>query len=259
MIRIGEAATVVDQARSKLNATNGPPPTALLPVESADVFPTDGLEENLERKGLDLKPYFFDAGDYHVFFMTPTMIYRVRLEAKKDEERRQAKHKGSTSETRPDFTEMWGLKNWAPYLGEYTPVIEILASSKLRETKGSILGRVVTGATFSEPWQMKFKTNFYKMRLRCGDKEIQPIQTGKIEEVVDNSHRFTKIVNSTSRGFYSYPPDSVSPSCGQVILELYSIDRPDKATTKVLDAKTVERIWSDFEPYRKAETSASPN
>ena len=95
------------------------------------------------------------------------------------------------------------------------------------------------------------------MKLRCGEKKIQPIQTGKIEEVVDNSARFTKITNSTSRGFYSYPPESISPSCGPVTLELDSTKDPDKATVKVLDIKTVEQIWSDFEPYRKAQATVS--
>lgn len=142
-------------------------------------------------------------------------------------------------------------------MAEYTPVIAIRATSKVRETTGSILGRALTGCTFCEPSRLKFKTDFNKMRLRCGEKEIQPIQTGKIEEVVDNSGRFTKITNSTTEGFYSYPPDAISPSCGQVVLELYSSKDPDKATVKALDAKTVERIWSDFEPYRKAQAAAS--
>jgi len=102
---------------------------------------------------------------------------------------------------------------------------------------------------------MKFKTDFYKMKLRCGDDEIPPIQTGKIEEVVDNSARFTKITNSTSRGFYSYPPGAIAAVCGHVTLELYSMKDPDKPTIKVLDSPTVERIWSDFDAYRKAQAA----
>ncbi len=257
IVRIGEAALLLEQARAKLVALGGPPPATLAPVESADVFPMDGLEQAAEIKKFDARPYWLSAGDYYVFLMTPISNYRTRWEIKTAEEKRQAKHKGSTLEAKPEDTDIWGLKNWAPYVAEYTPVIEIRANSKLRETKGSILGRALTGGTFSEPWRMKFKTDFYKMKLRCGEKEIQPVQTGKIEEVVDNSARFTKITNSTSEGFYSYPPDAISPSCGQVVLELYSSKDPDRATVKVLDAKTVERIWSDFEPYRKAQAAAS--
>jgi hypothetical protein len=227
------------------------PPATLLPVESADVFPHHALERAMEEKRVDLRPYFFDEGDYQITLITPVLIYRIRTGTKNEDEKRQAKHKGRTIEPTPDITEMWGLQNWAPYLAEYTPVLEIMATSHMRETKGSLLGRALTGGVYSEPWQMKFKTDFYKMKLECGEKEIQPIQTGKVEEVVDNAHRFTKVVNSSSIGFYSYPPDAISPSCGQVVLELHSLKNPDKATAKVLDGKTVERIWTDFEAYRK--------
>jgi len=228
-----------------------------LPVESADVFPQNALEQAMEEKKFDFRPYFLDEGDYRVTLLTPIFIYRLRTGIKNDDEKRQAKHKGRSFEPTPDVTEIWGLKNWAPYLAEYTPVIEIVATSHMRETKGSILGRALVGSVYSEPWQMKFKTDFYKMKLKCGEKEIQPIQTGKIEEVVDNSHRFTKVVNSSSKGFYSYPPDAISPSCGQVTLELYSLKDPAKATVKILAAETVNRIWTDFDAYRKAQTTST--
>jgi Trypsin-like peptidase domain len=256
IIPIAAATALLDQARTKLGAATGPPPAILLPVESADVFPRDGLEQVMEAKKFDIRPYFFDEGDYRVFFATPTSIYRFRTELKNEEEKRRAKHKGN-SDPVPDVTEIWGLKNWSPYLAEYTPVVEIVANAKLRETTGSLLGRALTGGSLAEPWRIKFKADFYKMKLRCGEKEVQPIQTGKIEELVDNAHHFTKITNSSSKGFYSYPPDAISPSCGQVALEIYSTKDPDKATVKVLDPKTVDRIWSDFEPYRKTQAAAS--
>jgi len=150
IIRIGEAATLLEQARSKLPALAEPAP-ALLPVESADVFPRDGLEQAMESKKFNIRPYFFDAGDYRVFLATPTMIYRLRTEMRLEEEKRRAKHKGKAPEAIPDVTDVWELKNWAPYLAEYTPVVEIVASSHLRETRGSVLGRALTGGTFRSP------------------------------------------------------------------------------------------------------------
>jgi len=251
IVPIGEAAALLDQARTKLATGTGPSATPL-PVESADVFPHDALEHVMDEKKFDFRPYFFDEGDYRITLLTPIFIYRLRTGIKNDDDKRQAKHKDRPIEPSPDVTEIWGLKNWAPYLDEYTPVIEIMATSHMQETKKSLLGRAIVGAVYSEPWQKKFKTDFYKMKLKCGEKEIQPIQTGKIEEIVDSSHRFTKVVNSSSKGFYSYPPDAISASCGQVTLELHSLKDPDKTTVKVLDGRSVERIWADFEPYRKA-------
>jgi hypothetical protein len=157
-------------------------------VESADVFPHDALEHVMDEKKFDFRPYFFDEGDYQITLLTPIFIYRLRTGIKNDDDKRQAKHEDRPIQPSPDVTEIWGLKNWAPYLGEYTPVIEIMATSHMQETKKSLLD----------------------------------------------------------------PPDAISPSCGQVTLELHSLKNPDKATVKTLDAKSVERIWADFEPYRKA-------
>ncbi len=251
IVRIAEAAALLEQARTKL-ATGAAPLAKLLPVESADVFPHDALERVMDEKKFNFRSYFFDEGDYRITLLTPIFIYRLRTEIKNEDEKRQAKHKSRPIQPSPDVAEIWGLKNWAPYLGEYTPVIEIMATSHMRETTGSLLGRALVGGLVSEPWQMKFKTDFYKMKLKCGEKEIQPVQTGKIEEIVDNSHHFTKVVNSSSIGFYSYSPDAISPTCGQVTLELHSLKNPDKATVKTLERKSVERIWADFEAYRKA-------
>jgi hypothetical protein len=251
IVRISDVAALLDQAKTKI-ATGAPPPATLLPVESADVFPHDALDQVMDQKKFDFRPYFFDQGNYQITLVTPMFLYRLRTEIKQEDERRQGKHKDRPIQLTPDVTETWGLKNWSPYLAEYTPLVEIMATSHMSETKGSILGRALVGGVYSEPWQMKFKTDFYKMKLKCGGEEIQPIQTGKIEEVVDNSHRFTKVVNSSSKGFYSYLPDAISPSCGQVTLEVYSLKDPDKPTVKTLDGRTVERVWADFEAYRKA-------
>src|SRR5262249_32555256 len=60
----------------------------------------------------------------------------------------------------------------------------------------------------------------------------------------------------TYAGAYSYPPDAISPSCGQVTLELYSEKNPASATTKTVDPKTVSTVWEDFAPYRAYNSSA---
>jgi len=99
---------------------------------------------------------------------------------------------------------------------------------------------------------MRFKTDFYKMSLRCGDKEILPIEPGKIAHVVDLHNYFVNETDATYEGFYSYLPDSISPSCGQVVLQMYSEKKPEDAVSKILDEKTVAKIWSDFAAYRES-------
>lgn len=89
------------------------------------------------------------------------------------------------------------------------------------------------------------------MKLMCGEKEIQPILPGKIADVLNVHNVFVSVTDATYEGFYSYPSDAISPACGKVVLELYSEKEPDKPIVKILDPVTVERVWSDFEPYRK--------
>jgi hypothetical protein len=99
--------------------------------------------------------------------------------------------------------------------------------------------------------RMRFKTDFYKMRLLCGGKEIQPIQPAKIPLVFDENNRFVNVTDAAYSGLYTYPYKAVSPSCGTVVLELYSEKNPEKATVKTLGKKTVTRVWTDFEPYAR--------
>jgi S1-C subfamily serine protease len=69
IVPIGKAAALLDQARAKLTAGAAPAAT-LLPVESADVFPHDALEQVMEEKKFDFRSYFFDEGDYRMVTRT---------------------------------------------------------------------------------------------------------------------------------------------------------------------------------------------
>lgn len=107
------------------------------------------------------------------------------------------------------------------------------------------------------PAKMRFKTDFYKMRLKCGDQEIEPIQPGKVAKVIDVHNFFVNATDASYEGLYTYPPDAISPSRGVVSLELYSEKNPGSARVRVLDNKIVQRVWTDFEPYR--DSSANHN
>jgi hypothetical protein len=43
---------------------------------------------------------------------------------------------------------------------------------------------------------------------------------------------------------------AISPSCGTVTVKIYTEKEPEKAESKVLDRKTVDRVWCDFATYR---------
>ena len=122
----------------------------------------------------------------------------------------------------------------------------------MKETGGSAFLRslAAAGGSYSVPAKLRFKADFYKMTLTCGSKEISPILPGKIAHVVDVRTGLVNATDAAYEGFYEYPADSIGPSCGQMSLTLYSEKDPNKAFTKKLDAKSVDRIFEDFGPYR---------
>ncbi|HYY68218.1 MAG TPA: hypothetical protein VE734_00665, partial [Terriglobales bacterium] len=71
----------------------------------------------------------------------------------------------------------------------------------------------------------------------------------------DTHNYFVNATDATYEGFYTYLPDTISPSCGTVTMEVYSEKNPENAVSKLLDEKTVATVWQDFEPYRAAVAS----
>jgi len=140
------------------------------------------------------------------------------------------------------------IRGWAEYVGEYKPVIMIRAMPELRETFWSSLSRGLSDGVGKA--RLRFRTDFHKMRLLCGGEEIEPIHPGRIPHIMTVDNTFVNVVDATYEGLYVYPPDSISPSCGKMTLELYTEKEPNKIRKRDLDRKTIARIWEDFAPYR---------
>ena len=251
IVRIEEALPILEQARKKMG--DGTPPSArYLPVEPTDTFPLDSLKETISAEKFNRHPYLFSEASFDVAMVTPVLKYRmeeaVQLAAAKEKGKRTKKHEAAIQNT---FEPLRDLRGWAEYAGEYKPVLLIQAEPQLRETFMSALGRglAASGGGYGGPARMKYKTDFYRMRLLCGGKEVEPIHPGKAATVVNAHNAFVSVTDATYVGIYTYPADALQPSCGEVALELYSEKDPNKASRKVLDSKAVERIWADFQPY----------
>jgi hypothetical protein len=257
IIRIEEVLPVLEQAIKKMGDGTLPGPR-LLPVEPVDSYPLDSLKESIQKEKFDRKPYVFSEGGFDVALATPILQYRIQeegmLAAAKEKEKRTKKNEAAIKNT---FEPLQDLKGWAEYIGEYRPVLMIEARPQLRETFWSALGRGMasTNGSYAGPARMKFVTDFYRMKLFCGDKEVEPIQPGKIATVENLRNYFVSVTDATYVGFYAYPADAISPGCGRVVLQIYSEKDPNKATVKTLDNKTVERIYSDFQPYLNMQQS----
>jgi hypothetical protein len=103
---------------------------------------------------------------------------------------------------------------------------------------------------------VRFKNGFTRMQLLCGSKEVTPIEPGRSEFELLNMRG--KTVDTTFQGRYTYLPDAVSPSCGGVTLQIFSEKDPNTPISRPIDPATVERVWADFEPYRKSQAALTP-
>jgi S1-C subfamily serine protease len=259
ILKINEATAVIDSARSKMT-TSTRPKAEFLPVEPDDQFPIDAIKSTLMQQKFDYKPYFFGEGDFEVRFYTPPLRYYMELES----EVRAAKEKGkrnrrSEEAIQGSFRPLDDLKNWQQYLGEYRPVLFIRATPKLKETGGSIFLRslAASGGAYGVPAKMRFKTDFYRMKLLCGSKEVDPILPGKINLVVDMRNGPVRVTDAAYEGFYEYKADAIGPSCGQVSLVFYTEKNPNSAITKNVSEKTVGRVFDDFAPYRALQSASN--
>ena len=221
---------LVEQARKDIGK-EPPPAPVLLPVEPTDYFPADALRGLLKQERLDTKPYFFEAGEFQVGFITPPLTYYLRHAEEMAAARKAAKRSGGGDAKPPSSA----LEDAA----DYRPVLLVRVRPK-----------------FNVMFKVRFKNGFVRMRLLCGGKELTPILPGRSEfDLYDQRERK---VDTTFQGVYEYQADSVTPACGNVILEIFSEKAPDSPESKSVDTATIQRVWNDFDAFRQARVAASP-
>jgi hypothetical protein len=67
-----------------------------------------------------------------------------------------------------------------------------------------------------------------------------------------------RTVDTTYQGGYEYAADAITPACGNVVLEIYSEKDPSTPTTYPVDAATVQRVWEDFDAFRREHPTPAP-
>ncbi len=249
IVRIEQAKTTIARAREKM-VTASRPQKRFLPVEPTERYPLESVKASIAMDKFDVRPYIFSHGDFDMAVITPVLKYHLQgageMQAVKEKQKRSKK-----AQVQGTFQPLDELRSWAEYAGEYRPVITIRARPQLHEGFWSALNRgMAANYGIRAQAKLRFKNDFYRMDLLCGDKEIEPIHPGKIAHVVNVQNAFVNVTDASYEGLYTYPPDAISPSCGTVTLKVYTEKEPEKAETKVLDRKTIERVWSDFATYR---------
>lgn len=254
IVRIEETLPIVAEARTKMLLAKKPE-ARFLPVDPTDTFPLEAVKEVAIAKKFDTDRYHFGLGEYQILLLTPTFKYRLATEAEREAAKTKGKRNKKEGAIQGTYKPFEDLRNWAEYVGEYKPVLIIRAIPNLGESFWGAVGRnVAANYGIHTQANLRFKTDFYRMRLLCGDKEVEPIHPGKVAHLLSESNYFIRAKDATYEGVYFYPADAVSSTCGQVRLEVFSEKNPTKADIKNLDAKTILRVAQDFEPYFKTKS-----
>ena len=201
-----------------------------------------------------MQSYKASAGDYEIFVWTPPKSFLVEETDAIDMQRKKDKHAKKNTD---EHTVTSLPPGWEKVAARIKPVIEIVVKPKLKEGFWSAVGRsyLQSQGMYGGPANVHFKADFYRMRLLCGEQEVQPIQPAR-KQVSGVRNREINITNVASIGDYFYVPDSISPDCGKVTLEIYAAKGTQEATVvKVFEPGTIDSIWGDFEAYRKARQS----
>jgi hypothetical protein len=107
-----------------------------------------------------------------------------------------------------------------------------------------------------EPVVLHPKVSFHHMRLLCGEREVEAVRPRRLPITVPQNAGYV-FDQDSMMGEYTYPPDSLPPSCGTVTLELYTTDQPTTPLKKEIEDPLRDRLWQDFEPFRRMQARAN--
>lgn len=256
IVRIEQAEELITKARESAAARSAPS-ADLVPNMPEGTFPIETIKTAMDVKKFSQKPYKDDVKDYQINYFTPVFKFYVsekdRLDSLKKREKRN-KDKG-VNNTADRFRD---LKNWGEYAGELRPVVDILALPEVTMTGKSMFLSIVAAAAagIPVPPDMKFKADFFQMRLICDREEVQPLLRKKVEFGADLQSYYKVKTRFTYAGVYTYPFETFEPGkCGQLRLEVYSEEDPEKAIIAVIRPETKAKIWADFADYRNQQAA----
>ena len=216
VVRIDGACELVAAAAKKVK--DAPAPSAThLPVEPAEPAPIATFKDAVKRRAGSLKPYQMAASEFDVAFITPVLNF--------------------AAQSQPNQT----FSNWSEYVADIPPVLFIRVTPKMAE---SFWAKMARGAAYTQgmalPALKRLQSGFDRMQVLCGQTEVTPIHPLKLELRVSET-------DAVYEGLYVFDPAALGPGCGTVSLVLYSQKESAKADTRVIDPKTLQQIWRDFD------------
>lgn len=227
---IATAKPAIIEAKEKLTAA-AVPAGRLLPTAPSEQFPEDQLRAP-GRGHWEKDIYSLKTDDFFLYFWTPISRYENSVENYQEQLKEYGKHpKSRTAPAEPEH--------------KYDAVLLIAIVPKTKVPFWENMARSRYDKTV-----VRYKSGFAKMKLLCGDKEVEPIWPGQVTEESEEGH-YARLVDESSGGRYVYPHNAITPQCGKVTLQVFSTKDVNRPVERVLDPATVQRLYQDFEAFRQ--------
>lgn len=228
----------------KIASTATALPSKLLPVAPDRKYPEEPLLARHDgRWEKDL--YSFKIAGFEVDVQTPVALYQYRQEQyvslQNEHAKLAAKGKGGEPPRKPEHN-------------AYQATLVIVAVPEYKVSFWKSMGDSMA-TNGRAPTTVRPKTSFSRMRLLCGAKEVEPILPGRYS-LNTRSNAYVSFDRGAYFGRYVFAPESIQANCGEVKLELYSVESPSTPTVKTFDPALVKRIEEDFQPFRQMASSS---
>ncbi len=259
-ILISLALPLLSQARGRLHEE--PSPFTLLPVVPEDPFPIEGLKWAAERCG-KASNYKLKAPGFDIQIVTPSRRYFLTKISTGPLTEKRRRREAAAGVPQSEMYDPLGdfLKEWAEYVGKYSPLVQIHVVPAMGETTGSVLLNVLgaaaagySGTYYRGSSTYEFKSDLQDLELVDGGRVVPEVLRGMRMMPVSFSGRSVQMKDIAQRGVFVYLPEVFkSPN---LQLRIRDLKKPGQIINVPISQACREQILADFEPYMDMQNAA---
>lgn len=259
-ISISLALPLLDQARGRLQEQ--PPPATLLPVAPKDPFPLEGMKWAAERCG-KASNYTLKAPGFDIQIITPSRWYFLKKISTGPLTEKRRSREAAAGVPQSEMYDPLGdfLKEWAEYVGEYSPLVQIHVVPATGQTSGSILLNLLgaaaagySGTYYQGSYTYEFKSDLQDLELMDRDNVVPEVLRGMRMMRHSISERSVRMKDIAQSGVFMFLPEVFkSPN---LRLRIRDLKKPGQIINVPIPRACREQILADFEPYMDMQNAA---
>ena len=259
-ILISLALPLLDQARDKLHEE--PPSPTLLPVVPEDPFPLEGLKWASERCG-KASNYTITAPGFNIQISTPSRRYFLEKATTEPLAKKRRSREAAAGVARSEMYDPLGdlLKEWAQYVGNYSPLVQIHVEPTTGLTTGSLILNTLgaaaagySGTYYQGSYTYEFKSDLQDLELMDGGNVVPEVFRGMRMMPISISEVSVRMEDIAQRGVFMFRPEVFNSPNLQ--LKIFDLKKSGQVINVPVPRACREQILADFEPYMDVQNAA---